>query len=144
MKITIDTHYCSREELAELKEYLENKCWDFTTDEKVVEGVHKYELREDGIYEVGSHGVTLNEIIQQDELHEYSIIDRKDFIDELIRWISEAKSTDKEMMKQDLFMLQEWEDDYIFSSNSTNSYIRQGDSDFDKTCEELIEINAGL
>lgn len=143
MKITIDTHYCSREELAELKEYLEEQSWDFTTDE-VEEKEPKYQLREDGIYVVGSHRVTLNEKIQQEELHEYSIIDRKDFIDELIRWISEARSTDKEMMKQDLFMLQEWEDDYILSSNSTNNYIRQGDSDFDKTCEELIEINEGL
>ena len=138
MKITIDTHNCSREELAELKEYLEEKCWDFKTDE-VKEVEHKYALREDCIYVVGSHGVTLNEKIRQEELHEYSIIDRKEFIDELIRWISEARN-DKELMKQDLFMLQEWEDDYILSSNSTNSYIRQGDSDFDKTCEELIEI----
>lgn len=143
MKITIDTHHCSREELAELKEYLEEKCWDFTTDEKVEEA-HKYELREDGIYVVGSHKVILNERIQQEELHEYSIIDRRDFIDELFRWISEAKSTDKELMKQDLLMLESWEDDYILSSNSTNSYIRQGDSDFDKTCEELIEISENL
>ena len=143
MKITIDTHYSSREELAELKEYLEEQSWDFTTDE-VEEKEPKYQLREDGIYVVGSHKVTLNEKIQQEELHEYSIIDRKDFIDELIRWISEARSTDKEMMKQDLFMLEAWDDDYILSSNSTNSYIRQGDSDFDKTCEELIEINEGL
>ena len=143
MKITIDTHHCSREELAELKEYLEEKCWDFTTDEKVEE-THKYELREDGIYVVGSHKVTLNEKIQQEELHEYSIIDRRDFINELINWISEARSTDKELMKEDLFMLESWEDDYILSSNSTNSYIRQGDSDFDKTCEELIEINENL
>ena len=103
-----------------------------------------YALREDGIEVVGSHKVVLNERIQQEEMHEYSIIDRKDFIDELIRWISEARSTDKEMMKQDLFMLQEWKDDYILSSNSTNSYIRQGDSGFDEACKELIELNEGL
>ena len=143
MIITIDTHNCSREELAELKEYLEEQSWDFKTD-GVEEEEHKYELREDGIYVVGSHKVTLNEKIQQEELHEYSIIDRKDFIDELIRWISEAKSTDKELMKQDLFMLEAWDDDYILSSNSTNSYIRQGDSNFDETCEELIELNESL
>jgi len=142
MKITIDTHYCSREELAELKEYLEDKCWDFKTDE--VEESPTYALREDGIYVVGSHKVTLNEQIRQEELHEYSIIDRKDFIDELIRWISEARSTDKELMKQDLFMIEAWDDDYILSSNSTNSYVRQGDSDFDRICEELIKINESL
>lgn len=34
MKITIDTHYCSKEELKELKKYLTKKCWDFKTEEK--------------------------------------------------------------------------------------------------------------
>ena len=28
-KIIINPHNCSREELAELKEYLDNKCWDY-------------------------------------------------------------------------------------------------------------------
>jgi hypothetical protein len=144
MIITINTVNCSREEVQELKDYLEENCWNWKTDEVEEEEEPKYQLREGGIYVVGSHKVTLNEKIQQEELHEYSIIDRKDFIDELIRWISEARSTDKEMMKEDLFMLEAWDDDYILSSNSTNSYIRQGDSDFDKTCEELIEINEGL
>jgi len=32
-KIIIDPHNCSREELAELKEYLENNCWDFKEEE---------------------------------------------------------------------------------------------------------------
>lgn len=28
-KIIIDPHYCSREEYQELKDYLEEKCWDW-------------------------------------------------------------------------------------------------------------------
>ena len=103
-----------------------------------------YRLLEDGIYVVGSHKVTLNERIRQDELHEYSILDRREFIDELIRWIAEAPDGRKAEMKQDLFMLEAWEDDYVLSSNSTNSYIRQGDSNFNETCEELIETNESL
>jgi len=43
------------------------------------------------------NGIKLNEKIQQEELHEYYIVDREDFIDELIRWISEANK-DKELM----------------------------------------------
>jgi len=39
MKIIIDTHYCSREELAELEEYLEEKCWDYRTDGKEEEAI---------------------------------------------------------------------------------------------------------
>jgi hypothetical protein len=143
MKITIDTHNCSREELAELKEYLEDKSWDFKADEKEEKEEPKYALRDGGICVIGSHMIALDEKIQTEELHEYSIIDRKNFIDELIGWISEARN-DKEIMKDDLFMLQEWDDDYILTSNSTNSYIRQGDLNFNETCEELIELNENL
>ena len=103
-----------------------------------------YTLREDGIYIVGSHKVVLNEKIKDEELHEYYIVDRKDFIDELISWISEANDSNKAMMKQDLEELMTWDDDYIFSSNSTNAYIRQGDSNFNETCKELIELSESL
>jgi len=152
MKITIDTHNCSREELAELKEYLEDQSWDFKTDEKEVEEEEekpKYILSENGIMVVGSHGVTINEKINDEELFEYRIIDRKDFISELIRWIAEAsrdssRAGDEQMMKDDLFMLQDLTDDYIFSSVSTNEYISSDDSNFNETCEELIILNNSL
>jgi len=138
MQITINTHHCSREELAELKEYLENNSWDFKTDEP--ENEPEYLLREGGIYIIGSHFEPIDERISEEELHEYSIIHRESFLDELIRWISEANS-DKQMMKDDLMMLSEWDDDYIFSSNSTNSYIGKNCSEFNSTCKELIELN---
>ena len=140
MKIIIDTHNCSREELAELKEYLNNESWDFQTDE---EKEVVYILQEDGIQIMGSHKVVLNEKICDEELHEYSIIWREDLISNLISWIAESNK-DSALMRQDMEMLMKWEDDYIFSSNSTNAYIRQGDSNFDETCKELIELNETL
>jgi len=143
MKITVDTHHCSREELAELKEYLEAKSWDFKTDETEEVEQSKYTLQEDGINIRGSHKVVLNEKIRDEDLHEYYIVERKDFIDELIGWILEARN-DKELMKQDLEMLMDRTDDYMFSSNSTNSYIFEGDSNFDETCKELIELDESL
>ena len=141
MKITIDTHNCSREELAELKEYLEDNSWDFKTDE--VEEKPKYILRDAGINVVGSHFVRLNDEIREEDKHEYYIADREELIEDLMRWISEG-SKDKALMREDMEILMQLEDDYIFSSNSTNSYISSIDSDFDSTCEELIEIQESL
>ena len=101
-------------------------------------------ISEDTIHVAGSGGVKLNEKIRQEDLHEYSIVHRKSFIDELIRWISEARSSSKTAMEEDLKMLMGVEDDYIFSSNSTNSYITKSDSEFEETCKELIELNKTL
>jgi len=135
MKITIDTHNSSREEVAELKEYLEKKCWDFKTDEK--EEV-LYILSDDSI-----NGVKLNEKIRHEELFEYTITHRESFIDELTRWISEA-TKDKELMKSNLKMLMEVEDEYILSSVSTNAYLYNGCADFNNTCKELLKLNKSL
>lgn len=99
---------------------------------------------ENTIHVAGSGGVKLNEKIRQEDLHEYSIVHRTSFIDELTRWITEARSSDKALMQADLKMLMDVEDDYIFSSNSTNSYITKSDSEFEETCKELIELNSTL
>jgi len=146
MKITINTQKASKEETKKLNEYLLKGDWDFKIDEEQEEEP-KYILSEYGILIVGSHGITLNEKIHQEELHEYSIIEREELINNLIDWISECgqnRSSDKVLMTDDLKMLMNWEDTYIFTSNSTNSYIRQGDSNFNETCEELIALNETL
>jgi hypothetical protein len=113
---------------------------------KVTEAVKSpYELiSEDTIHVAGSGGVKLNEKIRQEDLHEYSIVHRTSFIDELTRWITEARTSDKILMQEDLKMLMDVEDDYIFSSNSTNKYITKSDSEFDETCKQLIELNKTL
>lgn len=95
----------------------------------------KYILTENAI-----NGITLNEKIRDEELHEYYIIEREDFINTLIDWISEA-TNDKELMKQDLKELMTWEDEYILSSCITNSYLGQHSGEFNETCKELLLIN---
>jgi len=143
MIIIIDTHNCSREELQELKDYLSNNSWDFSTDEEA-EDDSIYSLRDGAIFSLLGKGETeIHKMIFDQELFEYRIVDRDELMNELIRWISEA-SQDKELMKQDLFMLQEWDDEYIFSSISTNEYVRQSDSNFNELCEELLKLNESL
>jgi len=143
MEIIINTHNCSREELQELKDYLSNNSWDFKTNEEE-EDDSIYSLRDNAIFSLLGKGETkIHELISNQELFEYTIIDREEFINTLIGWIGEA-TQDKELMKQDLFMLQEWDDEYIFSSISTNEYIRQGDSNFNELCENLLALNESI
>ena len=147
-KITIDPHHCSREEYQELIDYLERNCWDYKQEEQEEEKKEvRYILKGSGIQcnLSSTEFIELNEKIRDEDLHEYSITHRESFIDELYRWIAEARDgAQRQMMKDDLDMLKEWDDEYIFSSNSTNSYISSQCSEFEKTCEELIEINKGL
>lgn len=89
-------------------------------------------------------GVILNEKIKDEELHEFYIVDREGFIDDLIGWIAEARSPDKYLMKEDLEELLTWEDDFILTSNSTNTYIGQDSKEFNETCEELLALNDSI
>jgi hypothetical protein len=98
----------------------------------------KFILTEDSI-----NGIKINDKIREEELHEFSIIHRDSFLDELIGWISEA-SKDKELMKQDLKVLMSWNDEYILTSNITNHYIGIDSSDYEETCAELLELNASM
>ena len=98
--------------------------------------IPEYTLGENNI-----NGTSINKKIQREELHEYEIRDREDFIDTLIEWIGEARGSDKVLMREDLELLLDVEDDYILSSNSTNSYLYQGCSEFEETCKELLELN---
>ena len=89
------------------------------------------------------NGVKLNVKIEEEQLFEYEIIHRESFIDELIRWISEANNH-KQLMKDDLKMLMCVKDEYILSSISTNNYLYNGCSGFENTCKELLELNENL
>lgn len=95
----------------------------------------KYILGVDSI-----NGIKLNEKIKDEELHEFYIEDREDFIDRLCGWISEA-TKDKQLMIDDLKILLTWTDEYIFSSNSTNDYVSSKCERFNEICEELLELN---
>ena len=98
----------------------------------------EYIITEDAI-----NGIKLSDKIRAEELHKFSIVHRDSFVDELIRWISEA-SKDKELMKADLKELMTWEDEYILISNSTNHYMGENSSGFNETCKELLELNTSL
>ena len=89
------------------------------------------------------NGIAISEKIRHEDLYEFNIIHRESFIDELIRWISEA-SKDKEVMKVDLKYLFTVEDEYIFSSVSTNEYVCKLDNNFNEICEGLLEVNNSL
>jgi len=120
------------------------KCWIGYVEIEEAEDEPKYILTDnEKIHVVGSHGVSLSSKIQEEDLHEYSIAHRESLIEDLYRWIAEG-SNQAQMMKDDLRMLEDLEDDYIFSSNSTNSYISSESPEFNQTCEELIEINENL
>jgi hypothetical protein len=101
----------------------------------------KYILKNEGIQIIGSDLVDIREEIEEEELFDYEIVDRDDYIDKLIDWISESSGANRVMMKDDLKMLISLDDDYIFSSISTNDFIYSECSNFDETCEELLEIN---
>ena len=62
--------------------------------------------------------------MNEKEKEGYNIVNREDFIDDLIMWINEAKSdNDKMLMKDDLKMLMSWTCENIYSSEDTNEYI---------------------
>jgi len=92
-------------------------------------------------YEEINH-IKLNDEIFDNGLYEYRIENRVDFIDTLIDWISEATQC-KEIMKEDLKYLICLEDEFIFSSISTNEYIAKSEDleQFNGICKELLELN---
>lgn len=108
-------------------------------------GKEQYILGENTI-----NGIELDDRIREEGLHEYYIVDREELIDNLIMWIAEAqypmlqgrvRSADAYLMKEDLKMLMEWDDDYILSSMETNSYLNPQSDGFNEACIELISIN---
>jgi len=88
--------------------------------------------------------IAINKKIREEDLFEYEIIHRESFIDELIGWIAEAQRggrSDAMVMKEDLKFLFTIEDEYIFSSVSTNNYVCKSDDEFNEICEELLVLN---
>lgn len=101
----------------------------------------KYILDDDSIISSADGIIKIDEVIRDKQLFEYEIIDREDYIEQLIGWIAECKTPDKELMKTDLKMLMNSREDYLFSSISTNDFISSSDERFESTCEELIALN---
>jgi hypothetical protein len=76
--------------------------------------------------------------IFDEELVNYRIEDRETLIDNLIMWISECRSSDKEIMKADLKLLINLDDEFILSSISTNHYLYGNSEEFNNQCEEIL------
>lgn len=108
-------------------------------------------LKESYALDISEKGILINMVVISDEIfqeekHEYTAIEREDQIDHLIDWIGECgqdRQSDKELMKEDLKYLIGLEDDYLFSSISTNDFIAKSDDEenFNRICKELLELN---
>ena len=73
----------------------------------------------------------------------YKVIDREQQIDDLCMWIGEAQSdSDKYLMKEDLKYLTGVQEEYLFSSISTNEYITQSDDEkeYQEICKKYLEL----
>ena len=143
LRIEIQNERISQGEIIELQslvEHIDSSDIELLQWAGVEEFPIEYTLGDDTI-----NGISINEKIREEELFEYNIIHRESFIDELIGWIGEcSRPSDREMMKDDLQYLMGIDDEYIFSSVSTNDYICQEDSNFNETCKELLELSDSL
>jgi hypothetical protein len=96
-------------------------------------------------------GVPIEDKLFDEEKVNYRLIEREEFIDDLIGWIGEIgyfnkdRERDKFLMKQDLKYLMSLDDKFIFSNISTNEYIAQSDDEenFAEICKEIL-IESGL
>lgn len=99
---------------------------------------------ENGGYIQTINDVVLNEKIKDNELHEYSIVEKEELINNIFSYVNEAKDSDKVLMKEDIISLSEIDDEYIFTSNSSNEYIHSGSENFNEICEQLLDLNKSL
>lgn len=82
------------------------------------------------------------------ELVNYRLENREELMDNLISWIAVARydphrSSDFLLMKQDLFMLSELDDDYVWSSTEEPEFISpsKNPEKFNEICVKIIEAN---
>lgn len=80
-----------------------------------------------------------NEIFEQEKT-DFKIVDRENFIDDLINWISECKNSDRDLMKSDLKDLIKIDDEFILSSIDTNYYLHSNSEEFNNKCKEILNL----
>lgn len=124
----------------ELLQYAEREWTDLETEE-----IEAFELLDYNLIRnvYTKETIEISKKIFDEELFEYRIEHRESFSDDLCRWIGESNK-DSALMKQDLKLLMNMDDEYIFSSISTNEYICSTDPEFIQTCKDLIELNNSL
>ena len=105
---------------------------------------YNLDIKENGVF---INETLINEKIFNEEMVDYSPREREQQIDDLYMWIGEATGSDRRNdlygMKEDLKYLEDLEDEFVFSSISTNEYIAKSDNleGFNEICKEILELN---
>jgi len=94
--------------------------------------------------------VIINDVVISQEAEEkvgYCLREREQQINDLYKWIGEVTGSDRAndlyLMKEDLYYLESLEDEFVFSSISTNEFIAKSDDEenFNSICKEILELN---
>jgi hypothetical protein len=92
--------------------------------------------------------VSINEVIFDEEIVEYKIIERDEEILCLYEHLSGSSRTehDKNLIKIDLNFLQHLDDEYVLSNVLTNEYISPSENTerFNEICQEFLEAHSDL
>lgn len=139
---------------AEDEEHAESKFWeavvnDGQSDAQTIIGdsikISRFEYTPMAIYMNGSKTTIDGTVIDPQIECDYQPIDRESEIDNLITWIYEADGMgpDAALMKEDLQTLMGWEDEYILTSTSTNSYLSPSldPDEYEEQCNAIIAQN---
>jgi hypothetical protein len=97
------------------------------------------EINDDNVLVID--GVEIDQSIINEELVDYRLVDLEEFIDKLFTRIGEAKDSDRRMMTYDMNELQAWNDDFVWSSITTNEYISPSvhPERFNDICNDVLD-----
>ena len=93
-------------------------------------------------------GVVIDDRVLEDTSVGWKLIWLEDYIDDLICWTGEIKrnsnSQHRANIKQDLKLLMTWDDEYLWSSISTNNFVSPSlnKEKFNKICKEVLDANS--
>lgn len=116
-------------------------------DENMVQHVISVDLSKRGGWNVIIDDQVIDDQVFNEEKVDYVYTDRADLIVDIQRWLVEARQagrdSDASLMDEDIDYLKTLNDNYIFSSISTNEYIALSNNPrrFNEICEEIIEAN---
>jgi hypothetical protein len=114
----------------------------------------KYVVCEDlskvGGWNISINGQEIDDKVFDEDMVEYVYIDRADLIVDIQSWLCEARqagrTSDAQLMDEDIDYLKTLKDNYVFSSRSTNDYVAFSDNrqKFNEICEGIIEANDSI
>ncbi|WP_425263541.1 hypothetical protein [Vibrio owensii] len=96
-------------------------------------------------------GIEINDEVFDQEMVDWKLASREDFISDLRVWIGEAarnpdRQSDYNLMIEDLEILTKWDDEYIWSSIDTNAYLspQKDTKEFNEVCREVLKAHSEL